>query len=180
MLIFIHLKVLVFFETFFYKTIKMGKCKDICEDKKAAIVALLDAKNFSFREIARKAKVSHQTVMRINKKLHENQRQVNNKRRNCGKKRKTTPRVDRRIIQKACENRFLSTRSLHQDLLDEGIEISSMTLRRRLYEANLKSRRPVKKPKLTPKMRKARLEFALAHQHYTIPDWKKVINIYYE
>ena len=32
-----------------------------------------------------------------------------------------------------------------------------------------------KKPRLTKEHRKHRLDFALAHQHWTIEDWKKVV-----
>ena len=152
----------------------MGRSKDVSLETKSAIMALLNTKEYSLREIAKKVQVSHQTVMRIN---NQTQGEGITKRQNCGRTRKTSIRTDRRIIQKACENRFQTRRRLQQELLEEGIDISSATLRRRLYEANLKSRRPAKKPKLTAKMRKARLEFAKAHQNYTVADWKKVIFI---
>lgn len=110
----------------------MGKCKDINNEKKSGIIALLKTGTLSFREIARREKVSHQSVMRISKSLDENQGQSSNKRQNCRAQRKTTPRTDRRIVLKAIENRFASLNSFHQELQGEGIEISPMTLRGRL------------------------------------------------
>ena len=32
-----------------------------------------------------------------------------------------------------------------------------------------------KKPRLTPKQRKDRLNFAISHQHWTVDDWKRAI-----
>lgn len=156
----------------------MGKCKDINNEKKSVIVALLKSGTLSLREIARREKVSHQSVMRISKSLDENLGQSSNKRQNCRGQRKTTPQTDRRIVLKAIENHFASLNSLHQELQGEGIEISPMTLRSRLYEANLKARRPVKKPKLTARMRRARLQWARAYRHYTVADFKKVFDIF--
>lgn len=155
----------------------MGKRKDINSEKISPITSLLEMKMFSFRDIARREKVSHQTVSRINQANLANKGQVENKRQNCGRKRKTTPRTDHRIVNQACEKRFSSLRSLHQDLQEEGIHVSQMTLRRRHYEANLRSRRPAKKPKLTAGMKKARLEFAKRYWHCSVDDWKKVNKI---
>jgi transposase len=54
--------------------------------------------------------------------------------------------------------------------------LSTQTTRRRLKDtAGLKPVVVKKKPRLTPRQRKERLDFALAHQHWTVEDWKKVV-----
>lgn len=157
----------------------MGKRQDITNTKKSYIAGLLKAGNLSQRQIAKNEGVSHQTVMRIAKKMKENVSPTTNKRSSCRGIRKTTPRADRKIVQVALENRRATARVLVETLKDRGVEISERTLRRRLDEVNIKCRRPAKKPKLTPKMQKSRLEWAKAHRNLTIEDWKKVIYIYF-
>ncbi|CAK9826630.1 Transposable element Tc1 transposase [Anthophora retusa] len=151
----------------------MGKRQDIISEKRAYICGLLKSGNLSQRQIAKNVNVSHQTVMRIAKCMKENVPQFSNKRSSCHGKRKTTPRTDRKIIKTALENRYATTRVLVQRLKNDGVDISERTFRRRLYEVNIRCRRPVKKPKLTPKMRKSRLEWAKAHSNLSIADWEK-------
>lgn len=130
--------------------------------------------DYSQREIARKEGVSRQTVQRIAVLVKENIPCTSTGRSFCGNKRVTTGRVDRRIIQIATENRMLSAKAIKTQISDEGHEISERTIRRRLYEAGLKCRRPAKKPKLTVAMRKARYQWAKQHKNYTLDDWRKV------
>src|SRR5262249_3442680 len=58
---------------------------------------------------------------------------------------------------------------------DLNIEVSDGTVRRTLNEAGLKAAEKVKKPKLSPKNIKARLEFAKRHKDWTVEDWKHVV-----
>jgi hypothetical protein len=58
---------------------------------------------------------------------------------------------------------------------EHGIEISPSTVRRVLHQQGLKVRHTIKKPRLTAKHKKSRLEFARAHRHWTVEDWKRVI-----
>jgi len=53
--------------------------------------------------------------------------------------------------------------------------LSAQTVRRGLKEAGLKPVVKKKKPFLSKRHRKARMDFALAHQHWTVEDWKKVV-----
>lgn len=153
---------------------KMGKCKDISNNKKIQIQTLLETGLYSHREIARKAAVSHQTIGRIAVLMKENIPSTSSGRTYCGASRKTTDREDRIIINRALQNRQLSNKELKRLLEEDNIKISERTLKSRLYEANIRSRRPAKKPKLTVKMKRARLQWAKQHQHFTIEDWEKV------
>src|SRR5271156_374847 len=53
--------------------------------------------------------------------------------------------------------------------------LSAQTVRRGLKEAGLKPVVKKKKPFLSKRHRKARMDFALAHQHWTVEDWKVVV-----
>jgi Transposase/DDE superfamily endonuclease len=53
--------------------------------------------------------------------------------------------------------------------------LSAQTVRRNLKAAGLKAVAKKKKPFLSKRHRKARMDFALAHQHWTVEDWKKVV-----
>ncbi len=52
--------------------------------------------------------------------------------------------------------------------------ISECTTRRTLKQMGYSSRRPLRVPLLSAKNRKRRIQFAQAHQNWTIEDWKNV------
>ncbi|XP_076223034.1 uncharacterized protein LOC143174459 [Nomia melanderi] len=151
----------------------MGKQQDMTSEKRAYICGLLKSGNLLQRQIAKNANVSHQTVMRIAKCMKQNVPQFSNKRSSCRGERKTTPKTDRKIIKPALKNRHATTRVLVQRPKNDGVDISERTFRRRFYEANIRCRRPVKRPKLTPKMIKSRLEWAKTHSNLSIADREK-------
>ena len=53
--------------------------------------------------------------------------------------------------------------------------LHAQTVRRHLKVAGMKAVVKKKRPFLSKKHRKARMDFALAHQHWTVEDWKKVV-----
>ena len=61
------------------------------------------------------------------------------------------------------------------DLSLYGHDVSSTTVWRVLKAAGYKKTKPTRKPELTKKMRQDRLDWCLAHQHWTLEDWKNVI-----
>lgn len=152
----------------------MGRKADISNEKKSAISALLRTGNHSIREISRLQGVSPYVVVQISKKIKENSSVTSTKRASCGRKKKTTPRADRKVVSIAAANRRAPLRELHKMVHDAGVDISDRTLRRRLKDANFQCRRPVKKPRLTARMKKARLAFATEYSQVSIEYWKKV------
>ena len=56
-----------------------------------------------------------------------------------------------------------------------GIKTSSDTIRRALKHVGLRASMKKKKPRLTSRHMKLRMDFALRHQHWTEADWKHVI-----
>ena len=59
--------------------------------------------------------------------------------------------------------------------IDYDVDISVSTTRRRLREAGLNACRPRKKPRLTARHKKKRLDFAKAHQNWTAEQWAQVV-----
>ena len=64
------------------------------------------------------------------------------------------------------------TKSL-QNITNQSL--STQTVRNCLKVAGMRAVVKKKKPLLSKKQKKNRLDFALAHQHWTIEDWKKVV-----
>lgn len=152
----------------------MGKVKDVSSADKIKIETLLKTGIYSNRQIAIMQKVSRHTVDRIAVLIRENIPSTSSGRRHCHGVRKTSERDDRIIIKTALENRQSSARELLDKLKVHNIIISERTMRSRLYDVGIKCRRPAKKPRLTLKMKKARLQWAKMHRNFTVEDWKKV------
>lgn len=66
-----------------------------------------------------------------------------------GRKRKTTQKLERRLIRLSKNNPKMSARRIIAEVGE--INVSSRTVQRRLVEASLKGRRPAKKPHLSTK-----------------------------
>ncbi|CAF4872670.1 unnamed protein product [Pieris macdunnoughi] len=97
-------------------------------------------------------------------------------RRGQGRKRKTTRLQDRYIVNCALRNRTTTARDLQNTLRTAtGVEISEQTVRNRLLEANLRSRRPVRAVRLTIQHRQARRQFAQNHANWQLRHWRPVL-----
>lgn len=78
-------------------------------------------------------------------------------------------RVDRYGREKTCAD-------LAGDLSSHfGREISETTVGRMLRDAGFRKTKPTRKPGLTARMRKERLDWCLERRHWTLEDWKAVI-----
>jgi predicted transcriptional regulator len=87
-------------------------------------------------------------------------------------KRSTTDRENRRIVRLALKLKRVSL----QDLANAtGLNLSKKTIARRLKEAGTQKRIARTKPYLTPEHMLAQLEWAKAHEAWTVADWAKVI-----
>lgn len=95
---------------------------------------------------------------------------------NPGRPRKTTKKMDRRIIRLSMDNPFMSSTKILSEIKETGeCHVSTRTIRRRLVDNNLFSRRPAKKPLLSKKNIRARLEFAATHAEWSTEKWKNVL-----
>lgn len=151
----------------------MGKKRSLLPTTRAQIVALSKF-GMSQREIARKMCISRHGVQLAIQK-HARFSTFKDARRS-GRPRKTTTHDVRIIKRYAQKFPTISLPKLSEMVKENGINVSTSTLSRRLSkEIGLKSYRPAKKPRITPAMAKKRYDFAKRHQHWTESDWKKVM-----
>ena len=93
-----------------------------------------------------------------------------------GRKRKSVTRSDKTLIRISLRNRKLTSKELSRELKESsGVELSAPTVRRRLLENGLRGCKPRKKPLLTEKQRKHRLEWARSHVKWPVEKWRKVL-----
>ncbi len=89
-----------------------------------------------------------------------------------GRKRATTPRVDRLIKRAAVQDRRICSTEIKERL---GLQVSERTVRNRLREMGLKSYWSCKKPFISSSNRRKRLAWAKEHLAWTSDQWKSVL-----
>uniref|UniRef100_A0A3Q3VP25 Transposase Tc1-like domain-containing protein n=1 Tax=Mola mola TaxID=94237 RepID=A0A3Q3VP25_MOLML len=85
-----------------------------------------------------------------------------------GRKWKTTIKMDRRITRMAKAQPMISSRMIKDSL---ELPVSTVTVRRRLCEANLFTRIPRKVPLLKKRHVQKRLQFAKEHINWPLQSW---------
>lgn len=113
---------------------------------------------------------SKTAVSRIIQAFHDEARHTDAKR--TSRPRVTTIEDDILVAAAAFVNPFLTARQIADEL---PINASTETIRRRLKEAGLKSCVAAQKPHLKEDQRRQRLDFAMAHEHWTLEEWSTVI-----
>jgi len=91
-----------------------------------------------------------------------------------GRSSKQTEENKQEIIVKVRRDRYGREKNC-TEIASEMSNISGITVWRILRAAGFKKTKPTRKPGLTEEMKKARLDFALRHEHWTLEDWKNVI-----
>ena len=86
-----------------------------------------------------------------------------------------TKRDDRTLKNMVLKDRRATSGELAAELAHHGVLVSPQTVRERLVKMGYVVRRPKKKPLLTTRMMKARLDWAKRHAEWTVEDWKNVI-----
>lgn len=124
----------------------------------------------SLREIGKKYNVSKTCVDKICKKFGKTQQLGNLPGR--GRKRATTRREDSLIVREIQRKPGTSSREIKEQL---NLNVSTKTIRRRLHEKNFTSRVSIRKPMISPKNKKKRLDFAKKYVDKPISFWKTVI-----
>ena len=93
-----------------------------------------------------------------------------------GRPRKTTARDDIAMKRFVARSPTSSCKKVRANLLRKGTDVCISTVFRRLSKKfGLKSCKPAKKPKLTPKMKKKKQAFAKKLLHWTADDWGRVL-----
>lgn len=141
--------------------------------RKISVIRALRDEGFSNRKIAERLGKDRRTVDRIVKKLELGQDGAPLVK--SGRPRKMMARDDRRLKNLVLRNRRASSGELSADLSQHGVFVSPQTVRGRLTRMGYVARRPRKKPLLTKRMMKARLDWAKAHIGWTVEEWKNVL-----
>ena len=145
----------------------------IGEDKRIQIIAL-QSQSVTMVKISRQTKVNLGTVKDVIRKwkLHHTVRDLPK----TGRPAKIVDRTRRRLTRMIQNGEVSTATDLTQTISTLGIaQISATTTRSELHKAGLKAMHLVRKPLLTSAHKKKRLEYARAHRHWTVNDWKQVI-----
>lgn len=136
-----------------------------------AQIKCLNENGLSSREIASKLKLVQSTVVRSLKM----QRKTNNfeYKKPSGRPRCTSKTLDDSIILAAKKSPRKSSEAIRVNLPEA--RPSSVTIRRRLIEAGLKSYRPAVKPALSKKNIADRLKFCHKYKNWTVNQWRSVM-----
>ena len=117
---------------------------NVTPGKRAKVLALHQHTKKSQREIAKCVGVSQPTVHRLIKKFQIEKDLTPNRKGNCGRKKKTTPRTDAYLLGESKFNPRKTSFQLQQDLASAGVMVDSSTVRRRLLAIGRKARQPIK------------------------------------
>ncbi len=137
-------------------------------------VMILNGRGMSQRAIAREMNLNGSTIEAIINKW--NQYHTLQDRSKIGRPHKLDDHLKRLLARKVQIGQILTATELVQEALTvHGITISRFTAQKLLHEHGLKARRTIRRPLLTREHKRRRLEFATAHAHWTVEDWKQVI-----
>lgn len=96
-----------------------------------------------------------------------------------GRRRCTTPAEDRHIRLQALRERSVPANriqaNIHRQRRNGQQGVSVQTIRNRLHDQGLRSRKPAMKPKLTVRHKLARIRWARAHERCTHAQWTNII-----
>ncbi|GFW14276.1 transposable element Tcb2 transposase [Trichonephila clavipes] len=97
-------------------------------------------------------------------------------RQGSGRPRLTSRREDCRIVRNALVQPTASSSTIQAYVAPSlGAPVSSRTLRRRLSEGHLGSRRPLRVLPLTPTHRRLRLKWCRARGNWTAEEWNQIV-----
>ena len=123
------------------------------------------------RHIAVQFNVNHTVIGRLIQRYH--QTGTVNDRPRSGRPRLTSPREDRLLNRRAKRSPFTSAAKLREHWPPGG-RVSVRTVIRRLHNAHLRARRPVKRPYVSPHHLQARLQWANDHLRWNIRNWQNI------
>ncbi|GFX95658.1 transposable element Tcb2 transposase [Trichonephila clavipes] len=93
-----------------------------------------------------------------------------------GRPQQTSRREDRSIVRNARLQPTASSAAIQKQVAPSLVApASSRTIRKRLAEGHLRSRRPLRVLPLTPTRRRLLLEWCCARGNWTAPEWNQVV-----
>lgn len=151
----------------------MPKITELSADQRLKI-KILSEQGMSQVNIAREVKCSRCAVQYALKRFEETGSYQNRPR--TGRKKITTVREDRLLIRQSLQDRKKTALDLAASLSEaKGQLVGVHTVRRRLRQAGLKGCKARKKPWLSERNKKHRLEWALQHKDWTVEDWSNIL-----
>ncbi len=117
---------------------------------------------------------SHTTISRVYREWSEKEK-ISSERQLCGRKSLVDVRGQRRMGRLVRDDRKATVTQI-TTCYNQGMQntISEHTTRRTLKQMGSSSRRPHRVPLRSVNNRKRRIQFAQAHQNWTIEDWKNI------
>ena len=143
--------------------------KPVSSDKKNSAVQLL-SQGISIRDVAAQVNISAATIGRIAQRNLPDR--ANNR---PGRPRLLSDTDKRKIIRDITSGNYDTAAQVSRSLTHDTSTVSCTTIRRVLKEGGLHAAPKVKKPLLSLRHRKARMEFATRHKDWTVDDWYKVV-----
>lgn len=135
-----------------------------CSREERALIKKLISEGKSYRKV--------QEIMGCSAKMISNALKWNPRPEKRGRKRKTTRRMDRKIVRMIKAQPMTSSTDLQAHL---KVPVSASTIRRRLCEAKLPARSPRKVPLLQKRHVVKRLQFAKEHVKWPKEKWRNVL-----
>jgi len=128
----------------------------------------------SLRNVARRLRVAPSVICRLQQRLQATGRVQDRPR--PGRPKKTMRREDRYVSRQATTSRTSTANRIRGQLrVATRTNVSVQTIRSRLHDMQLQSRRPARRPKLTPAHKRARLRWCRRHGRWTRLQWAQVV-----
>lgn len=146
--------------------------KELSKECRAQAV-ILRKSGMKYAEISKKLRISLCAIHKAVKRHEELGSFASRKR--SGRPRVTTPQDDRAMMRVVKQSPKASSVQVLIRLPRTSQNVSTRTIRRRLFDAGLKSYTPAKKPRLSPKNVADRVAFCRKYEKWSVSDWEKVL-----
>ena len=151
----------------------MVKVRELSQVEKERVISY-HQDGFTLRKIGEKLKMPFATVQYIVNKWKKTGSIRNRSGR--GRVAKTTYKQDRAILRKAKMDPRISAKAIALELQKEhGVVVSTSTIKRRLNSGGLCGKVAKKKPWISEKNKRKRLQWAREKVGWSLEDWKKVL-----
>lgn len=154
-------------------TTEMVRAKELSVAVRAQIMILLK-NGYNQCEVARMMCVSRGAVQRCIARTKASDSSDFKSLIRSGRPRSTTPTTDRAIIIMAKRSPKSSSAKI-QGQLPVHNRPSTVTIRRRLFQAGLKARKPARKPLLSAKNIRDRISFCRKYRNWSADQWENVM-----
>lgn len=157
----------------FHFSVSMGRGRSLSiAERHQALALLQDGK--SQRYVARRHGVSQKAISNLWTRFQQTN-SVQDRRRS-GRPRVTSQQDDRYIRLIVLRSRHITATSVNDTFRHAtGRHVSVSTIRRRLRRGGLRARRPAVRPPLTPRHRRARLDWVNGHLRWGAGRWSRVL-----